>query len=242
MEIVPQEVIKVNEDTMTVSARDLHEALGIVKRFSQWFEQFKEDFTDGTDFTSVPTSTVVNNGAVRELNDFQVSIEMAKHICMMSHTDKGKQMRQYFIDLEKAWNTPELVMARGLKAAQAMIVKKEEAIKILTADNEAMKPKALFADAVSGSKNSILIGELAKLITQNGYEIGQNRLFQLLRNGRYLYRNGKNNVPYQRYVEQGLFEMKETVTQNADAEPIIRITTKVTGKGQQYFIDKFLNA
>lgn len=121
MEIVPQEVIKVNEDTMTVSARDLHEALDIVKRFSQWFEQFKEDFTDGTDFTSVPTSTVVNNGAVRELNDFQVSIEMAKHICMMSHTDKGKQMRQYFIDLEKAWNTPELVMARGLKAAQAMI-------------------------------------------------------------------------------------------------------------------------
>lgn len=121
-------------------------------------------------------------------------------------------------------------------------MKKEEAIKILTADNEAMKPKALFADAVSGSKNSILIGDLAKLIAQNGFEIGQKRLFQWLRDKKYIYKDGKNNVPYQRYVEQGLFERKETVTQIADAEPIVRITTKVTGKGQVYFLNKFVGA
>lgn len=104
-----------------------------------------------------------------------------------------------------------------------------------------MRPKEIFADAVATSRTSILIGELAKLISQNGYSIGQNRLFTWLRENGYLIKSGTSfNMPMQRYVEQGLFEVKESNVQNPDGSVRITKTTKVTGKGQQYFINKFL--
>lgn len=106
-----------------------------------------------------------------------------------------------------------------------------------------MKPKALFADAVSTSDSSILIGQLAKILRQNGVEIGQNRLFAWMREHGYLGKRGSNrNVPTQRAVVQGLFKTKETAVTHADGHTTIQITTKVTGKGQQYFINKFLSA
>lgn len=111
----------------------------------------------------------------------------------------------------------------------------------LRIENERMRPKEIFADAVAASKTSILIGELAKLITQNGYEIGQTRLFTWLREHGYLIKEGSSkNMPMQRYVQQGLFEIKESNVQNPDGSVRITKTTKVTGKGQQYFINKFL--
>ena len=104
-----------------------------------------------------------------------------------------------------------------------------------------MKPKALFADAVSTSNSSILIGQLAKILKQNGVEIGQNRLFAWMREHGYLGKRGSNrNVPTQRAVAQDLFKTKETAVTHADGHTTIQITTKVTGKGQQYFINKFL--
>jgi anti-repressor protein len=236
-------LINANPETMTVSARDLHEALEITKRFSAWFESNSSGFVEGEDFTSVPTSTVVNNGAVRELEDYQCSVDMAKHICLMSRTEKGKQCRQYLIDLEKAWNTPEQVMARALKIANQTI----DSLKSTTAKQaeriEEMRPKEIFADAVSASHTSILIGDLAKLICQNGYQIGQKRLFQWLRAKGYLVKSGASyNMPTQRYVEQGLFEVKESNIQNLDGSIRITRTTKVTGKGQVYFVNKFMGA
>lgn len=103
-----ENLIPVNYDAEqpTVSARDLHGALGVSKRFSAWFEVNSQEFVENEDFTSVLSSTVVNNGALRELQDYKLSVDMAKHICLMSRTEKGKLIRQYFIDLEKAWNTP----------------------------------------------------------------------------------------------------------------------------------------
>lgn len=231
-----QELIKINYNTEqpTVSARELHKALAIEKRFSAWFETNSQGFVEGEDFTSVLTGTVVNNGARRELQDYQLSVDMAKHICLMSRTEKGKQCRQYLIDLEKAWNTPELVMARGLKVAQKMIAEQDKII-------ERMRPKEIFADAVATSKQSILIGQLAKLICQNGHEIGQKRLFKWMRENGYLMKSGSDyNMPMQRYVEQGLFEIKESSITNPDGSTRLTRTTKVTGKGQQYFINKFL--
>ncbi|MCW3764391.1 phage antirepressor [Weissella confusa] len=106
-----------------------------------------------------------------------------------------------------------------------------------------MKPKALFADAVSTSNSSILIGQLAKILRQNGVNIGQNRLFAWMRKNGYLGTRGSNrNIPTQRSMELGLFKTKETVINHSDGHTTVNITTKVTGKGQQYFINKFLSA
>ena len=235
------ELIAVNVDTQTVSARELHNALGIEKRFSAWFETNSQGFVEGEDFTSVLSGTVVNNGAKRELQDYDLSVDMAKHICLMSRTEKGKQCRQYLINLEKAWNTPEQVMARALKIADRQIDELKHNNMLLEQKIEADKPKTIFADAVSTSHTSILVGDLAKLICQNGVQIGQKRLFDWLRDNGYLIKSGSSrNMPMQRYIEQGLFEVKESNMQNPDGSVRITRTTKVTGKGQIYFINKFI--
>lgn len=173
--------------------------------------------------------------------DYQISVDMAKQICMIQRSEKGKQYRQYFIDLEKAWNTPEQVMARALKLADRTIDTLKEENKKLIEDNERMRPKEIFADAVKASDSSILIGDLAKLLRQNGVDTGQKRLFEQLRNEGYLMKTGSSrNMPTQRYVADGLFQIKETVISNPDGSVRMTKTTKVTGKGQQYFLNKYL--
>lgn len=238
------ELIPVNFDTHTVSARELHKALGIEKRFSAWFDTNSQGFAENEDFRGVYLEVQGNQyGGTQQVQDYELSIDMAKHICLMSRTEKGKECRQYLIDLEKAWNTPEQVMARALKLADKTIDKLKEDNTKLLADNERMKPKEIFADAVSASHTSILIGDLAKLICQNGYQIGQKRLFEWLREHGYLIKSGSSkNMPQQRYIEQGLFEIKESNVQNPDGSVRITKTTKVTGKGQIYFVNKFMKS
>lgn len=233
------ELVKVNFDTQTVSARELHEQLHIGTRFNDWFPRMAEyGFLEGTDFYSKMSKT--DNGG-RPSTDYEISVDMAKQICMIQRTPEGKAVRQYLIDLEKAWNTPEQVFARALKMADEKINSLKENNTRLIAENQRMKPKEIFADAVATSHTSILIGDLAKLICQNGYQIGQKRLFEWLRENNFLIKNGSSkNMPQQRYVEQGLFEVKESNVQNPDGSVRITRTTKVTGKGQIYFVNKFL--
>ena len=127
-------------------------------------------------------------------------------------------------------------MAKAFLVAQRQIEERNKQI-------EEMHPKALFADAVAASKTSILIGDMAKLICQNGYQIGQKRLFEWLRDNGFLIKSGASrNMPMQRYVEQGLFEIKESNVLNPDGSIRITKTTKVTGKGQVYFVNKFLDS
>lgn len=237
------ELIPINYDgeQPMISARDLHKALGIKERFSAWFARYSDCFEKEVDFTGVGKPTSVNNGAEIMLSDYSITTDMAKHISMMTKTEKGKEMRQYFIDLEKAWNTPEQVFARALKMADRTIAKLKDTNKFLAEKIEADRPKTIFADAVSASHTSILIGDLAKLICQNGYQIGQKRLFQWMRDNGYLMVSGSSrNMPKQKYVEQGLFEIKESNVQNPDGSVRITRTTKVSGKGQLYFVNKFL--
>lgn len=143
--------------------------------------------------------------------------------------------------MEQQLNTPELQMAHGLLAAKTLLEQKDKLIAEQKQIIEEQKPKAIFADAVSSSKTSILVGDLAKIICQNGVQIGQKRLFDWLRDNGYLIKSGNSkNMPMQRYVEQGLFEIKESNVINPDGSVRITKTTKVTGKGQVYFVQKFL--
>lgn len=120
-------------------------------------------------------------------------------------------------------------------------IEEEKERQALIAENAELKPKALFTDAVTASKGSVSVGSLAKMITNNGVTIGQNRLYEWLRDNGYLIKDGRNkNVAIQRFVESGLFELKENLTYDNDGVPVLRKpTTMVTGKGQKYFIDKF---
>lgn len=227
----------------TVSARALHKALNVQSRFSRWFDTNKELFIEGEDFNKCTSSTVVNNGAIRQLEDYEITVLMAKHLAMMSRTEKGKQIRDYLIDLEKAWNTPEQIFARALKMADREIEKLKSNNASLIEDVQRMKPKEIFADAVSASNTSILIGELAKLLKQNGIETGQRRLFTWMRDNGYLIKSGSSkNMPTQKSMELGLLEIKEGSYINGAGVNVTTKTPKVTGKGQQYFINKFLAA
>lgn len=136
----------------------------------------------------------------------------------------------------------EELMAKAILVAQRTIEEKNKVIAEQQQKIEEDRPKTIFADAVSASKSSILVGELSKLICQNGVHIGQNRLFQWLRDNHYLGRCGdRYNIPNQKYIEQGLFEIKKNTITNPNGSIRTTSTTKVTGKGQVYFVNKFLN-
>lgn len=140
--------------------------------------------------------------------------------------------------VDELLNNPDM----AIKAFTALKEERERN-KLLQADNVRMKPKEIFADAVAASKQSILIGELAKLLKQNGYDTGEKRLFTYLRDNGYLIRRKGTdyNAPTQKSMEMGLFEVKETAVTHSDGHTTINKTTKITGKGQQYFINKFLD-
>lgn len=235
------ELIKItyNNDRPAVSARDLHDFLEVKTAYKDWFPRMCEyGFTEGEDFNPLKIERVQNEGermVARTVDDAVLTIDMAKELCMIQRNEKGKQARQYFLQIEKDWNSPEKVMACALQIAG-------DKLKRLESKVEADAPKVLFADAVSASKTSILVGELAKLLKQNGVDIGQHRLFRWMReNGYLIRRNGTDfNMPTQKSMDLGLFTVKETAITHSDGTVTVSKTTKVTGKGQQYFIQKFL--
>lgn len=230
------EILKVDVDTQMVSARELHEKLHISTRFNDWFPRMCEyGFTENEDFYSKMSKT--ENGG-RPSKDYEISVDMAKQICMIQRTPEGKACRQYLIDLEKAWNTPEQVMARALKIANKTIDSLRSDNTKLIEDNTRMKPKEIFADAVSASETSLLVRDVAKLIRQNGVKIGEKRLYKWLRENGYVCQG--STAPTQKAMEMGLLEVVIRTVERGDRLPLETKTTKVTGKGQVYFVNKFL--
>ena len=220
-----------------VSARELHEFLGVETPYHKWFPRMCEyGFSENEDYAV--TDIFVHNpaGGPQSMKDAAVSIDMAKEICMLQRNEKGKLARQYFIQLEKDWNSPEKVMARALQIADKKIKALEENKLALEAEAKANAPLVLFAKGVEGSSNSILVRDMAKILNQNGIQIGGNRLFEWMRQNGYLVKQkGRDrNMPTQRAMEMGLFEVKETVVSRTNGTETHR-TPLITGKGQTYF-------
>ena len=219
-----------------VSGRQLHEALDVKTKYADWFNRMIDyGFAENQDFLLLKNEQQTGRGGHNKV-DHVIKLDMAKEIAMIQRTERGKQVRQYFIQVEKDFNSPEKIMARALLMADQKVHKLEAKI-------EADRPKVLFAEAVSASHTSILVGELAKLLKQNGVDMGANRLFNWLRAHGYLIkRNGRDwNMPTQKSVDMGLIRVKETSITHADGHITVSKTPLVTGKGQQYFINKFLD-
>lgn len=225
--------IEVNEkQEQVINGRQLHEFLEVKTAYKDWFPRMCEyGFSEGIDFCSKMSESTGGRPSV----DHTLTLDMAKELCMLARSEKGKQARQYFLQIERDWNSPEKVMARALLLANKKL--EQQTIQI-----ESQKPKVLFADSVAASHTTILVGELAKLLKQNGIDMGQNRLFGWMRNNGFLIsRNGTDyNMPTQKAMNMGLFVIKETSVVHSDGHTSVNKTPKITGKGQQYFINKFL--
>ena len=232
------ELLKVNygNERITLSARQLHEFLEVGSKYNDWFKRMCEyGFNENLDYRAITQKRVTAQGNETTYVDHEITIEMAKEISMLQRNEKGKQARQYFIELEKKWNSPEFIMNRALELSK-------QRCDALLLENQELKPKALFADAVATSKTSILVGDLAKILKQNGINIGANRLFAELRDKGYLIkRKGSDwNMPTQKSMDMELFEIKEHTHIDGNGCNVTTKTPKVTGKGQVYFVNKFL--
>lgn len=233
-----------------VSARELHEFLGLSKRFSAWFETYSKNeyygFIENEDFTSVLSSTVVNNGAERQLQDYAITIDMAKELSMLSKTPKGGEARKYFIQCEKQLkeisNKAFLLEAiynggqEGILASKKLTeLEVKEATTPLLNTIQEQKPMVEFANTVSESSDSIDFSAFVKVIRdENVFTKGRNKLFEWMRDNGYL---RKNNEPYQQYMDMGLFDVKEYTYKTPYGEKLSN-KTLLTGKGQIYFVEK----
>lgn len=199
------ELLRFDADNQTVSARDLHEQLNIGTRFNDWFPRMCEyGFEEGTDFYSNLSKT--ENGG-RPATDYDITVDMAKQICMIQRTPEGKQCRQYLIDLEKSWNSPEQVMARALRIA-------DKTIKSLKTKVVEMKPKADYFDALVDKKLNTSVRDTAK-------ELGvkEKEFVKFLLEEKYVFRQGSKGAlrPYAQYGESGngLFVLKDKQNENS---------------------------
>jgi len=244
------ELIKIDtaSDRPTVLARRLHEFLEVETDYPHWFSRMcGYGFSEGIDFQTFLSESTGG----RPAQDAQLTLDMAKELCMIQRTERGKQARQYFLEVERKWNSPEAIMARALQMAHKQLEDTKGQVALLQSENkslidqaEADRPKVLFAYSVQASKTSVLVRELAKILHQNGIDIGEKRLFTWLReNGYLIKKKGSDyNMPTQRSMELKIFEVKESTVSTPEGKTLITRTPKVTGKGQVYFINKFKEA
>ena len=198
-----------NAERPTVSGRELHEALEVKTAYKDWFPRMCEyGFTEGEDFNPLKNEQVRTEGnrqVSRELTDHQLTIPMAKEICMLQRSEKGKQFRQYFIRVEEAWNSPEMIMKRALEIANEKVKALQVSVSQLTVDKQIMQPKADYFDELVDRNLLTGIRETAKEL-----KVKQNTFVNFLLDKKYLYRDKKGKLmPYAKPMENGLFEVKE---------------------------------
>lgn len=235
------ELLKINYDTETptVSARDLHEKLNIGTKFTTWFERMQDyGFSEGSEFFPKLGETSEQGG--RPQTDYQISIDMAKQICMVQRSPEGKQIRQYFIDLEKAWNTPEQIMARALKMASQSIESLKDRCKFL--GNQVveqqqiiteLQPKANYVDKILQSKSLVTITQIAK-----DYGMSGRKFNQILKELKIQYKVGGQWVLYSKYQNNGYVHSRTIDITRTDGRPDVTMQTEWTQKGRLFLYEE----
>ena len=216
----------------TVNARELHAFLEVKSRFNDWVKNRINEcrFIENQDFVTL-TKNLVSGG---QQTEYFLTLDAAKHFAMLERNERGFEARQYFIDCEKrAQAVPQIpqTLSEALRLAADLADEKAA----LLAEQQRNAPKVAFAEAVANADDTILIRDLAKVLKQNGIDTGEKRLFAWLRANGYL---TLQNMPMQRAMDMGLFWVSESVIALPDGDRV-RLTTRVTGKGQMYFLEKF---
>lgn len=226
------ELIKVNYDNAdrpTVSGRELHEALEVKTAYKDWFPRMCEyGFSEGVDYARCSNLSSENQHGGQNKIDHQLTIPMAKELCMLQRTDKGKQMRQYFIAVEEQWNSPDAIMARALQLSNAKLKEMQITVSTLTVENQIMKPKAEYFDELVD--RNLLTG-----IRETAGELGvkQNQFVTFLLEKKYMYRDKKGKLTaYAKPLADGLFERKECMNEKTQWKGTQDL---VTPKGRETF-------
>lgn len=219
---------------VVVSGRELHEFLEVKSNYTTWFERMCEyDFQENEDYVLLSNFGNQTGSGGHNKQDHALKLDMAKEIAMIQRSDKGKQARKYFLEIERKWNSPEMVMKRALEFANQQVALMEKRM-------EEQKPKVQLAEAIGNSETLILVRELAKILKQSGHDTGEKRLYKWLRDNGYLVkaRGTDYNMPTQKSTDMDLFKLVESVSVTVKGMRANK-TAKVTGKGQQYFVAKF---
>lgn len=227
------ELISINyeNERPTVSGRELHEALEVKSKYADWFKNMcAYGFTENEDYTAI-SKNLENGGRIIE---HEITIPMAKELCMVQRNEKGKQFRQYFIKVEEAWNSPEMIMKRALEIANANVKKLQIKVATLAVDNEIMKPKADYFDELVERNTLTNFRETAKQLN-----VGEKKFIQYLIEHKYIYRDRRGKIMPYADKNNGLFEIKESFNEKTKWSGT---QTLVTPKGRETFRLLILNA
>lgn len=218
-----------NADCPTVSGRELHEALEVKTAYKDWFPRMCEyGFTEGEDYTRCSNLSSENQHGGQNKIDHAITIPMAKELCMLQRSEKGSLFRKYFIRVEEAWNSPEMVMKRALEIANSRVKELQINVASLTVDNEIMRPKAEYFDELVDRNLLTNIRDTAKEL-----KIKQSEFVKFLLDKKYLYRDKSGKLlPYAKHADAGLFELKEFVNEKTGFHST---QTLVTPKGKETF-------
>lgn len=236
------DLIKVTYDTEqpTVSARELHKGLNVGTEFAKWFSRMCEyGFDTGNDYIEVIVKNGENSKGGRPATDYQISIDMAKQICMIQRTEKGRLYRQYFLDLEKAWNTPEQVMARALQFASKQIDSLKDRCKFLGGQVveqqkiiSELEPKANYVDTILQSKSLVLMTQIAK-----DYGMSARKMNQILNDLKVQYKAGGQWVLYSKYQNQGYVHSRTIDIVRSNGMSDVKMQTEWTQKGRLFLYE-----
>lgn len=225
------ELIKINyeSDRPTVLARDLHEFLEVKTAYKDWFPRMCEyGFAEGEDYCSF-LSDRSDGLPGKPRQDAQLTIDMAKEICMLQRNEKGKRARQYFLQLEREWNSPEAVMSRALRMAEERLERFKTINANLSVQNAIMQPKAEYFDGLCDRESLTGVRETAKLLG-----LKQNDFVKWLIDHKYIYRDKRGRLmPYAEHVDSGLFTVKETYNDKTDWTGVQML---ITVKGKERFM------